>query len=82
MTPLKHLAEALLLVPLFWGTLAFAGWLISRATFWADLGYMALGVGLLSGGYGQEELEDAGAFRVYEDPADLLKHINEVAARR
>jgi hypothetical protein len=37
---------------------------------------------LLSGGYGQEELEDAGAFRVYEDPADLLKHIDEVAARR
>jgi phosphoglycolate phosphatase-like HAD superfamily hydrolase len=28
----------------------------------------SLGVGLLSGGYGQEELEDAGAFRVYEDP--------------
>jgi HAD superfamily hydrolase (TIGR01549 family) len=42
----------------------------------------ALGVGLLSGGYGEEELEDAGAFRVYEDPADLLKHIDEVAARR
>ena len=28
----------------------------------------ALGVGLLSGGYGQEELERAGAYRVYEDP--------------
>lgn len=41
----------------------------------------ALGVGLLSGGYGQEELERAGAFRVYEDPADLLYHIDEVAAR-
>jgi phosphoglycolate phosphatase-like HAD superfamily hydrolase len=41
----------------------------------------ALGVGLLSGGYGQEELERAGAFRVYEDPADLLRHIDEVAAR-
>ncbi|NUO75256.1 MAG: HAD family hydrolase [Lysobacter sp.] len=41
----------------------------------------ALGVGLLSGGYGQDELERAGAFRVYEDPADLLKHIDEVAAR-
>ncbi|MGN2251593.1 HAD family hydrolase [Frateuria sp. GZRe14] len=40
-----------------------------------------LGVGLLSGGYGQEELERAGAFRVYEDPADLLYHIDEVAAR-
>ena len=28
----------------------------------------ALGIGLLSGGYGKEELERAGAFRVYEDP--------------
>jgi HAD superfamily hydrolase (TIGR01509 family) len=41
----------------------------------------ALGVGLLSGGYGQEELERAGALRVYEDPADLLLHIDEIAAR-
>jgi phosphoglycolate phosphatase-like HAD superfamily hydrolase len=31
----------------------------------------ALGIGLLSGGYGLEELERAGAYRVYEDPADL-----------
>jgi len=42
----------------------------------------ALGVGLLSGGYGPEELRDAGAIRVYEDPADLLKHIDEVGGRR
>lgn len=42
----------------------------------------ALGVGLLSGGYGQEELERSGAFRVYDDPADLLRHVDEVAARR
>jgi HAD superfamily hydrolase (TIGR01509 family) len=42
----------------------------------------ALGIGLLSGGYGQEELERAGAYRVYEDPADLLKHIDEVGVRR
>jgi HAD superfamily hydrolase (TIGR01509 family) len=41
----------------------------------------ALGVGLLSGGYGEDELARAGAFRVYEDPADLLHHIDEVAAR-
>jgi HAD superfamily hydrolase (TIGR01549 family) len=41
-----------------------------------------LGIGLLSGGYGQEELERAGAYRVYEDPADLLKHIDEVGVRR
>ena len=41
----------------------------------------ALGVGLLSGGYGQDELERAGAYRVYEDPADLLSHLDEVGVR-
>ncbi|MPY73285.1 MAG: HAD-IA family hydrolase [Alphaproteobacteria bacterium] len=41
-----------------------------------------LGIGLLSGGYGPEELERAGAYRVYEDPADFLKHIDEVGGRR
>jgi len=40
-----------------------------------------LGVGLLSGGYGEDELARSGAFRVYEDPADLLRRIDEVAAR-
>ena len=40
-----------------------------------------LGVGLLSGGYGEEELERAGAFRVYEDPADLLAHLDEIGVR-
>jgi phosphoglycolate phosphatase-like HAD superfamily hydrolase len=42
----------------------------------------ALGVGLLSGGYSRNELERAGAYRVYDDPADLLNHIDEVGARR
>ena len=42
----------------------------------------ALGVGLLSGGYGPDELRQAGAIRVYEDPADLLNHIDEVGGRR
>jgi HAD superfamily hydrolase (TIGR01549 family) len=41
----------------------------------------ALGIGLLSGGYGEEELERAGAYRVFEDPADLLRHIDEVGGR-
>ncbi|HET6588176.1 MAG TPA: HAD family hydrolase [Oleiagrimonas sp.] len=41
-----------------------------------------LGVGLLSGGYSAEELQKAGAFRVYADPADLLDHVDEVAGRR
>ncbi|HLG81804.1 MAG TPA: HAD family hydrolase [Bradyrhizobium sp.] len=42
----------------------------------------ALGVGLLSGGYGSDELRQAGAIRVYEDPADLLEHFDEVGGRR
>jgi HAD superfamily hydrolase (TIGR01549 family) len=42
----------------------------------------ALGIGLLSGGYGREELERSGAYRVYEDPAELLKFIDEVGGRR
>src|SRR4030081_152464 len=41
----------------------------------------ALGVGLLSGGYGREELQQAGAYRVYEDPRDLLVHLDEVGVR-
>jgi len=42
----------------------------------------ALGIGVLSGGYGREELIYAGAFRVYEDPHDLLAHLDEVGVRR
>ena len=42
----------------------------------------SLGVGLLSGGYGPDELQQSGALRVYEDPADLLLHIDEVGGRR
>ena len=41
----------------------------------------ALGVGLLSGGYGREELEAAGAYRVYNDPADMLARLEEVGVR-
>ena len=41
----------------------------------------SLSVGLLSGGYGKEELERAGAYRVYQDPADLLAHLDEVGVR-
>jgi HAD superfamily hydrolase (TIGR01549 family) len=41
----------------------------------------ALGVGLLTGGYGREELERAGAYRVYEDPADLSGHLHELGVR-
>lgn len=41
----------------------------------------ALGIGLLSGGYGREELERAGALRVYDDPKDMLDHLDEIAPR-
>jgi HAD superfamily hydrolase (TIGR01549 family) len=42
----------------------------------------ALGIGVLSGGYGREELIYSGAFRVYEDARDLLVHLDEVGVRR
>jgi phosphoglycolate phosphatase-like HAD superfamily hydrolase len=42
----------------------------------------ALGIGVLSGGYGREELFYSGAYRVFEDPADLLAHLDEVGVRR
>ena len=41
----------------------------------------ALSVGLLSGGYGEDELARAGAYRVYQDPADMLRHLDEVGVR-
>jgi phosphoglycolate phosphatase-like HAD superfamily hydrolase len=37
--------------------------------------------GRLSGGYGFDELERAGAYRVYQDPADLLLHLDEIGVR-
>jgi HAD superfamily hydrolase (TIGR01549 family) len=41
----------------------------------------SLGIGVLSGGYGRDELETAGAYRVYDDPLDLLEHIDELGIR-
>jgi HAD superfamily hydrolase (TIGR01549 family) len=41
----------------------------------------AFGIGVMSGGYGREELERSGAAIVYEDPAELLRHIDEVGGR-
>jgi len=38
----------------------------------------ALGVALQSGGYGVEDLERAGAFRVYSDAADMLMHLEQL----
>jgi len=37
-----------------------------------------LSVGLLSGGYGDDELTRAGAFRVYRDPAELHSALDEL----
>ena len=41
----------------------------------------ALGIGVQSGGYGREELERVGAYRVYADPADLFARADEVGVR-
>jgi HAD superfamily hydrolase (TIGR01509 family) len=41
----------------------------------------SIGIGVLSGGYGREELERAGAYRVYADPADMLARADEVGVR-
>ena len=40
-----------------------------------------LGIGLLSGGYGEAELAQAGAYRVYRDPAELLESIYQLGLR-
>lgn len=40
-----------------------------------------LGVGVLSGGYGQQELEQAGAYRVYADPEEMRRHLDELGVR-
>ncbi len=40
-----------------------------------------LGVGILAGGYGQQELEQSGAYRVYADPQEMLLHLDELGVR-
>jgi HAD superfamily hydrolase (TIGR01509 family) len=37
-----------------------------------------LSIGLLSGGYGEDELSKAGAYRVYRDPAELHRSLDEL----
>ena len=37
-----------------------------------------LSIGLQSGGYGEEELLAAGAFRVYQDTAELHRSLDEL----
>ena len=41
-----------------------------------------LSVGLLSGGYGADELSRAGAFRVYADPLELHRSLDELGVLR
>jgi HAD superfamily hydrolase (TIGR01509 family) len=41
----------------------------------------SLGIGVMSGGYGREELERAGAYRVYADPAEMLTRADELGVR-
>jgi HAD superfamily hydrolase (TIGR01509 family) len=40
-----------------------------------------LSIGLLSGGYGEDELTRAGAFRVYRDSAELRQSLDEIGVR-
>jgi HAD superfamily hydrolase (TIGR01509 family) len=42
----------------------------------------ALGIGVQCGGYGEDELRRAGAFRVYAGPADLLLQLDELGIRQ
>ncbi len=37
-----------------------------------------LSIGLLTGGYGEDELSRAGAFRVYRDPSELHRSLDEL----
>ena len=39
------------------------------------------GWSLLSGDYGQDKLERADTYRVYQDPADILRRLEKVGAR-
>jgi hypothetical protein len=63
-----------------------SGWMtaswseIAFGTFWSPCA-KALGVGLLCGGYSRSELEQGGAYRVYNDPSDLLDHLEELGIR-
>lgn len=60
---------------------AFSDCIVVGDSVWDLLGARrakALGIGLRSGGYSEAELLQAGAYRVYRDPADLLDHLSEI----
>jgi phosphoglycolate phosphatase-like HAD superfamily hydrolase len=55
---------------------------VTSPAFLFDLdGTLVDSVYQLSGGYGEDELQCAGAYRVYADPADLLRHLDELGVR-
>jgi len=58
-----------------------ASMFLIKQGLWAVLGLAMLSIGLLSGGYGEEELSRAGAYRVYHDPAELLSLIYQLGLR-
>jgi phosphoglycolate phosphatase-like HAD superfamily hydrolase len=58
---------------------------VTGDSVWAMLAAVrkrALGVGLLCGGYGREELERSGACRIYADPEEMLLHIEDLGIER
>src|SRR5918996_417711 len=62
-------------------TRAGVPWIIATSGRSGAARPMLAKLGLPSGGYGREELERAGAFRVYEDPATMLHHLHELGVR-
>ena len=58
---------------------ATATWSATRSgTCWPRAARGMLSIGLLSGGYGADELERAGAYRVYRDAAELRVSLDEL----
>ena len=50
--------------------------------FLAARGAGMLSIGLLSEGYGEDELTTAGAFRVYRDALELLRSLDDLGVLR
>ncbi len=42
----------------------------------------ALGIGVRCGGNGEDELKAAGAYRIFDDPAEILAHLDELGVHR
>ena len=76
----RHPTKSNVEVPTLSGARELLAYLTSVGVPWAiaTSGDPATVRPALSGGYGQDELERAGAYRVYQDPTNLLKHLYEV----